>query len=210
MRTTQDFANKPRVDSAHPKLSWLKKGLMVALLMGVVAVLGLLLWEKYSVEVQEPFMDQTATPVIKSATQGAKPKPEPKPESKLKTKVAIKLETKVIEQTGASIFTYGTMLKQAEVTPAYVPVYESTPKDPAKKTSHVLQVASFKSEVDAKALQKRLIKKKLTNVQVTQSNPKSGSSWYKVMVGPFQNRSMLNKAQDILVQMNFSPLERKQ
>jgi cell division protein FtsN len=206
MRTTQDFANKPRVDSARPKLPWLKKGLLVALLMGLVAVLGLLLWEKYSVEVKEPFMEQTATPVIKAATQEAKPKPEPK----LKTKVAIKLETKVIEQASVPDFTYGTMLKQAMVTPAYVAVYESTPKDPTKKTSHVLQVASFKSEVDAKALQKRLIKKKLTNVQVIQSNPKSGSSWYKVMVGPFQNRSMLNKAQDILVQMNFSPLERKQ
>ena len=206
MRTTQDFANKPRVDSARPKLPWLKKGLLVALLMGLVAVLGLLLWEKYSVEVKEPFMEQTATPVIKASTQEAKPKPEPK----LKTKVAIKLETKVIEQASVPDFTYGTMLKQAMVTPAYVAVYESTPKDPTKKTSHVLQVASFKSEVDAKALQKRLIKKKLTNVQVIQSNPKSGSSWYKVMVGPFQNRSMLNKAQDILVQMNFSPLERKQ
>ena len=206
MRTTQDFANKPRVDAAHPKLPWLKKGLVVALLMGLVAVLGLLLWEKYSVEVKQPFMDQTAIPVIKAVTQEAKLKPEPK----LKTKVAIKLETKVIEQTSASDFTYGTMLKQAEVTPAYVPVYASTPKDPTKKTSHVLQVASFKSEVDARALQKRLINKKLTNVQVTQSKAKSGSIWYRVMVGPFQNRSMLNKAQDILVQMSFSPLERKQ
>ena len=202
MRTTQDFANKPRVDSARPKLPWLKKGLVVALLMGLVVVLGLLLWEKYSVEVKEPFMDQTATPVIKAVTQEAKLKPEPKLETKL--------ETKVIEQTGASDFTYGTMLKQTVVTPAYVPVYESTPKDPTKKTSHVLQVASFKSEVDARALQKRLIKKKLTNVQVTQSKAKLGSIWYRVMVGPFQNRSMLNKAQDILVQMNFSPLERKQ
>ena len=206
MRTTQDFANKPRVDATRPKLPWLKKGLVVALLMGLVAVLGLLLWEKYLVEVKQPFMDQNATPVIKAVTQEAKLKPEPK----LKTKVAIKLETKVIEQTSASDFTYGTMLKQAEVTPAYVPVYESTPKDPTKKTSHVLQVASFKSEVDARALQKRLIKKKLTNVQVTQSKAKLGSIWYRVMVGPFQNRSMLNKAQDILVQMNFSPLERKQ
>ncbi len=202
MRTTQDFANKPRVDAARPKVPWLKKGLVVALLMGLVAVLGLLLWEQYSVEVKQPFMDQTATPVIKAVTQEAKPKPETKPETKLKTKV--------IEQTSASDFTYGTMLKQAEVTPAYVPVYESTPKDPTKKTSHVLQVASFKSEVDARALQKRLINKKLTNVQVTQSKAKLGSIWYRVMVGPFQNRSMLNKAQDILVQMNFSPLERKQ
>ena len=155
------------------------------------------LQKKYSVEVKQPFMDQTAIPVIKAVTQEAKLKPEPK------------LETKVIEQTSASDFTYGTMLKQAEVTPAYVPVYESTPKDPTKKTSHVLQVASFKSEVDARALQKRLINKKLTNVQVTQSKAKLGSIWYRVMVGPFQNRSMLNKAQDILVQMNFSPLERK-
>ena len=198
MRTTQDFANKPRVDAAHPKLPWLKKGLVVALLMGLMAVLGLLLWEKYSVEVKQPFMDQTAIPVIKAVTQEAKPKPE------------TKLETKVIKQTSASDFTYGTMLKQAEVTPAHVPVYASTPKDPTKKTSHVLQVASFKSEVDARALQKRLINKKLTNVQVTQSKAKSGSIWYRVMVGPFQNRSMLNKAQDILVQMSFSPLERKQ
>jgi cell division protein FtsN len=202
MRTTQDFANKPRVDAAHPKVPWLKKGLVVALLMGLVAVLGLLLWEQYSVEVKQPFMDQIATPVIKAVTQEAKLKPE--------TKLKTKLETKVIEQASASDFTYGTMLKQAEVTPAYVPVYASTPKDPTKKTSHVLQVASFKSEVDARALQKRLIKKKLTNVQVTQSKAKSGSIWYRVMVGPFQNRSMLNKAQDILVQMNFSPLERKQ
>ena len=206
MRTTQDFANKPRVDATRPKLPWLKKGLVVGLLMGLVAVLGLLLWEQYSVEVKQSFMGQIATPVIKAVTQEAKLKPEPK----LKTKVAIKLETKVIEQTSASDFTYGTMLKQAEVTPAYVPVYESTPKDPTKKTSHVLQVASFKSEVDARALQKRLINKKLTNVQVTQSKAKLGSIWYRVMVGPFQNRSMLNKAQDILVQMNFSPLERKQ
>ena len=198
MRTTQDFASKLRVDAARPKMPWLKKGLVVALLMGLVAVLGLLLWEQYSVEVKQPFMDQIATPVIKAVTQEAKPKPE------------TKLETKVIEQTSASDFTYGKMLKQAEVTPAYVPVYASTPKDPTKKTSHVLQVASFKSEVDARALQKRLIKKKLTNVQVTQSKAKSGSIWYRVMVGPFQNRSMLNKAQDTLVQMNFSPLERKQ
>ena len=201
MRTTQDFANKHRVDAARPKMPWFKKGLVVALLMGLVAVLGLLLWEKYSVEVKQPFMDQTAIPVIKAVTQEAKLKPE--------TKLETKLETKVIEQTSASDFTYGTMLKQAEVTPAYVPVYASTPKDPTKKTSHVLQVASFKSEVDARALQKRLIKKKLTNVQVTQSKAKSGSIWYRVMVGPFQNRSMLNKAQDTLVQMNFSPLERK-
>ena len=163
--------------------------------MGLVVVLGLLLWEKSSVQVKEPFMDQTDTSVTEAVAQVAKPVP--------------KLKPKVLEQASASDFTYGIILQQTEVTPAYVPAYVSTPKDPAKKTNHVLQVASFKSELDAEALQKRLIRKKLMNVQVTQSTAKSGSVWYRVMVGPFQNRSMLNKAQDILVQMNFSPLERK-
>ena len=113
------------------------------------------------------------------------------------------------EKTTNSDFTYSVILKQTEVKPAHVKVYESTPKDPSKKTNHVLQVASFKSELDAKELQSKLIKKKLANVQVTQSTADSGSIWFRVMVGPFQNRSMLNKAQDVLVQMNFSPLERK-
>ena len=113
------------------------------------------------------------------------------------------------EKTTNSDFTYSVILKQTEVKPAHVKVYESTPKDPTKKTNHVLQVASFKSERDAKELQSKLIKKKLANVQVTQSTTESGSIWFRVMVGPFQNRSMLNKAQDVLVQMNFSPLERK-
>ena len=113
------------------------------------------------------------------------------------------------EKTTTPDFTYSVILKQTEVKPAHVKVYESTPKDPTKKTNHVLQVASFKSERDAKELQSKLIKKKLANVQVTQSTAESGSIWFRVMVGPFQNRSMLNKAQDVLVQMNFSPLERK-
>ena len=117
---------------------------------------------------------------------------------------------KLTEKTTTPDFTYSVILKQTEVKPAHVKVYESTPKDPTKKTNHVLQVASFKSERDAKELQSKLIKKKLANVQVTQSTTESGTVWFRVMVGPFQNRSMLNKAQDTLVQMNFSPLERKQ
>jgi hypothetical protein len=51
-------------------------------------------------------------------------------------------------------FTYIKILQQADVTPAYVKEYESTAKDPNKKTDSFLQVASFKSQYDAKELQK--------------------------------------------------------
>ena len=114
------------------------------------------------------------------------------------------------EQPTKPNFTFPDILKKTKVKPVHVKVYESTPKDPTKKTKNILQVASFKNESDAKSLQKTLIRKQLTNAQVIQSTTNSGSVWYRVMVGPFQNRSMLNKAQDTLVQMNFSPLERKQ
>ena len=116
----------------------------------------------------------------------------------------------LMEQPIKPNFTFPDILRQTEVKPVHVKVYESTPKDPTKKTKNILQVASFKNESDAKSLQKTLIRKELTNAQVIQSTTNSGSVWYRVMVGPFQDRSKLNKAQDILVQMNFSPLERKQ
>jgi hypothetical protein len=116
----------------------------------------------------------------------------------------------LMEQPIKPNFTFPDILRQTEVKPVHVKVYESTPKDPTKKTKNILQVASFKNESDAKSLQKTLIRKQLTNAQVIQSTTNSGTVWFRVMVGPFQNRSMLNKAQDTLVQMNFSPLERKQ
>jgi len=87
------------------------------------------------------------------------------------------------DKTTTPDFTYSVILKQTEVKPAHVKVYESTPKDPTKKTSHLLQVASFKSEFDAKELQKRLIREKLTNVQMIKSTADSGSVWFRVMVG---------------------------
>tara|TARA_R110001583_G_scaffold184190_1_gene343285 strand:+ start:8761 stop:8937 length:177 start_codon:yes stop_codon:yes gene_type:complete len=34
----------------------------------------------------------------------------------------------------------------------------------------------------------------------------NSGTWYRVFVGPFSNRSKLNKAQDILVSNNISPL----
>jgi hypothetical protein len=81
------------------------------------------------------------------------------------------------EQPTKSNFTFPEILKQTEVKPPYVQVYESIAKDPTKKTSHRLQVASFKSETDARELQKRLTAKQLPNAQVTKLIAKSGSVW---------------------------------
>ena len=187
----KDYAKKTRIDLAVSGWHWPAIGLVMISLALIIVFLVMLLSANPNHTIKEPPVIQVNPVAEVGKVEVAKPKP------------------KFIEQSTESNFTFRVILKQTEVKPPFVKVYESTAKDPSRKTSHVLQVASFKSETDAKELQKRLIRKQLTNVQVIKSIPKSGSVWFRVMVGPFQNRSMLNKAQDMLVQMNFSPLERK-
>jgi len=185
----KDYAREPKIEDDAPKWPMSIIVLLVFALALLTAFILIILNLNSDQRIEESPSVQ-AEPVIPIVT--------PEPVKIIPTK-----------KTTTPDFTYSVILKQTEVKPAHVKVYESTPKDPTKKTSHVLQVASFTSELDAKELQKRLIKKKLANVQVIQSTNESGTVWFRVMVGPFQNRSMLNKAQDVLVQMNFSPLERK-
>jgi len=187
----KDYAKKATIVPAVSTWRWPIIGLVTLAL--ITALIVILLSANLKYNFAEPSIDQVQPMVNVENVEAAKPTPKPT----------------VIEQPTQSAFTFPDILKQAEVKPPYVKVYESTAKDPTKKTSHRLQVASFKSESDAKALQKLLIKKQLTNVKVGKSTTQSGSVWFMVMAGPFQNRSMLNKAQDMLVQMNYSPLERK-
>ena len=71
-----------------------------------------------------------------------------------------------------------------------------------------LQAASFKSGDDASKLIGKLAKKGLKG-QINVSVSSSGQEWYRVLIGPFNHSSKLNKAQDILVSMNMMPLKRR-
>ncbi|OUR99196.1 hypothetical protein A9Q81_11505 [Gammaproteobacteria bacterium 42_54_T18] len=77
-----------------------------------------------------------------------------------------------------------------------------------KKAKYKLQAASFRGEQDANRLVKKLSKyglKARSHVSISTN----GVEWYQVSVGPFNNVSKMNKAQDILVSLNMMPLKRK-
>jgi len=112
---------------------------------------------------------------------------------------APELTTQAVNESTPT-FVYQDILENAVVQVAPVAEYISTPKDPVKKYNKLLRVASFKSIDWAKSLQSKLIEMQFPNVQLAKSN---SSAWYVVTVGPFANRSMLNKAQDRLAQMNY-------
>ena len=103
-------------------------------------------------------------------------------------------------------FDFYNLLPESQVTPQKVEAYKSTPKDPSKKTNVLLQAGSFRKLEDAERLRAQLILLNLPNVVTDKTTSSSGSVWYRVRLGPFDNRSMLNKAEDILAQNNIVSL----
>ena len=103
-------------------------------------------------------------------------------------------------------FDFYTLLPDSEVTPTQVDAYISTPKDPKKKTNTLLQAGSFRKMTDADRLRARLVLLNMDNVVAEKTVSSSGSVWFRVRIGPFSNRSTLNKAEDILAQQGIESI----
>lgn len=72
----------------------------------------------------------------------------------------------------------------------------------------IIQVASFNQVADADRLRVELIMNGLTEAQITTVDLGDRGTFHRVMVGPFDNRSRLNRAQDILVGLNMEVMVR--
>ena len=103
-------------------------------------------------------------------------------------------------------FDFYTLLPDSKVTPVKVDAYISTPKDPNKKTNTLLQAGSFRKLSDANRLRARLVLLNMNNVVAEKTVSSSGSVWFRVRIGPFSNRSTLNKAEDILAQQGIESI----
>jgi len=125
-------------------------------------------------------------------------------------KVAPKNKGKAANKKGVSAqkdsFDFYTLLPDSEVTPVKVDAYISTPKDPNKKTNTLLQAGSFRKLSDANRLRARLVLLNMNNVVAEKTVSSSGSVWFRVRIGPFSNRSTLNKAEDILAQQGIESI----
>lgn len=100
------------------------------------------------------------------------------------------------------------LLENQTVEVPKVEEYKSTPKDESISYEYLLQVASFRSQEDADSLRASLLLEGMT--AYTQGITVNNSTWYRVYVGPFDNRSTMNRAHDKLAARSLSPLELKQ
>ncbi|WP_299202626.1 SPOR domain-containing protein [uncultured Amphritea sp.] len=185
---------------------------------------GFTLWQLTTVKPDNSASDKTTPaanpPAAKESTKSAaKPvakattKPEPaaakavKPDAKAETRATVKSAIPVEEQSER--FDFYQILPESEVDTANVEPYKSTPKDAKSEHTYVIQAGSFKSQPDAEQLRARLILEGLPNVKTNRVTNANGSIWYQVLCGPFDNRSMLSKAEDRLVRMRIQPLVRQ-
>lgn len=98
------------------------------------------------------------------------------------------------------------MLPESEVVPPKVEEY--TPGPAKQDFRYLIQSGSFRSQQDAERQRAQIAFQGL-RANVQRIDLDSGSTWYRVNVGPFNSRSQMNSAIDKLVSINIEPLVRK-
>ena len=114
-------------------------------------------------------------------------------------------------KTDVGEYEFYRLLEDKKVDIPEVSEYKSTPKGQSKngkKIVYRLQAGSFSNQSDADRMKASLILNGMDS-QI-QSADVNGKTWYRVFVGPFDNRSRMNKAQDVLAEMRIQPLVLKE
>ena len=76
--------------------------------------------------------------------------------------------------------------------------------------SWIIQVASFSNVADADKVRAELILNGLFQTDIVSVDVPGKGTFHRVMVGPFDHRPSLNKAQDILAELEYQPLVKAQ
>ena len=103
-------------------------------------------------------------------------------------------------------FKFYDMLPDSEVVPPQVDEY--TPGPGQTTFDYLVQTGSFRTQADAERQRAQIAFQGL-RAYVSQIDLDSGSTWFRVNVGPFTSRSQMNAAVDKLVSINIEPLVRK-
>ena len=152
---------------------------------------------------------KAAAPVQSKAPVSA-PKPPPKPAQPVpvqaKPKPVAPATPKPVETV--SDYDFYKLLENQTVDVPKVDAYKSTPKTETLDYLYLLQVASLGSKADADSLRASLL---LEDLQAfVREAQVRGATYYRVYVGPFDDRSKMNQAQDKLVARSFQPLALKE
>ncbi len=134
------------------------------------------------------------------------PKPAPtvikaKPVVTPKPTVAKPVEKKVAPKKDN--FEFYQILQDSEVDTSHVDAYQSTPRG-EQDFYYMIQAASFRNSSDADRLRAKLILSGLVETSIRETSGKDNRPWFRVILGPYESRSKMNRAEDKLVAMDIS------
>ncbi|AJQ93086.1 SPOR domain-containing protein [Gynuella sunshinyii] len=184
---------EPVMQSRIPGWVWLLTlvlaGAFTAFLFGLTQVQG------------SDQIDSSNTPSIKQVLQK-------KPDAENNVKGPS--EEELLEQANKALEFYRILSEpeKVKVTPPEPSKHQQT-GTPPKNQAWILQAASFRSVADANELRADLVLRGLTDTYIEEIDVADKGTFYRVMVGPIQDRSKMNKAKDILTEARLSPLERR-
>lgn len=105
-------------------------------------------------------------------------------------------------------FKFYDLLRESKVVPPEVDAYHYKEKNQQDNYYYLVQTGSFRKIQDAER-QKATIAFQGLKADIKTVENSNGSTWYRVMTGPFYDRSQMNSALDKLVSINIEPLVKK-
>lgn len=105
-------------------------------------------------------------------------------------------------------FKFYDLLPESEVIPPKVDSYQFKEKSSSNDYYYVVQTGSFRSSADAER-QKATIAFQGLKATIKPVQSAQGTTWYRVMTGPFYSRSEMNNVLDKLVAIQIEPLVKK-
>lgn len=124
-------------------------------------------------------------------------------ESKTVKVEAKKAAPKKAEAKKKESFDFYQILQDSEVDTSHVDAYQYEPRG-EQDFYYMLQAASFRNSKDADRMRAKLILAGMVDTSVQQTtSSKDGKPWYRVVIGPFNDRSKMNHIEDKLVDMRI-------
>lgn len=105
-------------------------------------------------------------------------------------------------------FQFYDMLHDSKVVPPVVEAYDPGPPPDKRNYAYMIQTGSFRSQQAAEQQRAKIALQGLRG-SVQKITLDSGSVWYRINVGPFDNRSKMNSVIDRLVRIRIEPMVRK-
>lgn len=209
---SRDFAHKPRPTESSRIPRW------VWVFTTFVAVsFAAFLYYLAQIPPQETGAEQVRRQLAQALQEPAvtQPQAEPAPNNRIEE---IREQAESLKQA----FEFYELLKKDEVpilvTPPPPPPSAAAPTTRSPVTSQpaavpnaqrwVIQVASFRRVEDADRTRANLILNGLPNTEIVTVDLGESGIFHRVMVGPFDQRSALNRAQDVLAELEYAVIVR--